>query len=652
MGRRKSGFLVKLFNLVYIAACGISIYALCTRPIFKANIHVHFTKEKMGTFLSGLFGGEDESESEEEVRLVYRGEVTETKAEIKDYITKQKIESYFPNGYDVDLPLEIGAKQAFNIKNTHLLDDLIQQNLGTLVNNVYNSIIDPLQLLFRDIVEGFAMDTLADEINKQIEANFPGGTPATAEEVQQVFDNVYSLLDGDEPVTVDTLAETILHGKEGENNGVLDIINSRGSKYVEWDPQPSEDQVNADISAAEEEQQYFVVHIEYEHNTKEYNDTTVYCEKEGLDYVPCDPQPTAEEVEADRTAEGSEQKYFLQVVTYPHNTEPWNEYTTYYQKTAYTNDDIDDEKIAEQMTAALEEIDGLVTKVPVLCDPQPTADQMLEDMMKDEKDRIYYVLDENGDPVLPTSYDPNATYYTVDKVVNDIDTAMAALIDSFLNGGSGGGKAIIRAEEAKLDSEKEVKSLSENIKDYLYGLIPTNVSERAGAVGEKAPFVLLAIIFLFALPWLWFAIVTIIRTISNRKVWTRPMIVLFWDFPQMFFGIILTYGSKYIIPFLAERIEALQEYTNSFNFDLRTGCLIPSFVYLGVAAMTIVYWIIRRPLKVQYKLEKRIGYHTRLPKRPREPKPVREPKVKGAPRQPKPVRKPKYLIPRDPDEFY
>ena len=51
-------------------------------------------------------------------------------------------------------------------------------------------------------------------------------------------------------------------------------------------------------------------------------------------------------------------------------------------------------------------------------------------------------------------------------------------------------------------------------------------------------------------------------------------------------------------------------------------------------------------------MEKRIGWHTRLPKRPREPKPVRQPIVKGAPRQPKPTRKPKYLIPRDPDEYY
>ena len=112
------------------------------------------------------------------------------------------------------------------------------------------------------------------------------------------------------------------------------------------------------------------------------------------------------------------------------------------------------------------------------------------------------------------------------------------------------------------------------------------------------------------------------------------------------------YGWKYFYPILAGKIPQLAKLSNTVNLDIRTGCLIPSFVYLGVAAMTLIYWIIRRPMKFQYKMEKRIGWHTRLPKRPREPKPVRQPIVKGAPRQPKPTRKPKYLIPRDPDEYY
>ena len=658
MRRRRSGFLVKLFNLVYIGACAISVYALCTRPIIKANVHVNFTKEKMGSLLSGLFnrGSESSEESEEErseIRLVYR---EDGERNIKDYITKEKIESYFPNGYQVDIPVEIKASQAFDLKNTKLLDDLIQFNLGTIVDNVYNSIINPLSSLFRDIVEGYAKDTLKAEINKQIESLFPGGAPATDEEVQQIFDNVYALMESDEPVTVDQLAETILGN--GDSSGVLDIINSRGSKYVPYTAPVREDyETDEDYNAAvaqyeldleagveadrtveeKENQQYFIRHenVEYQHNTNPYSSETAYFDKDGN---LLDPQPGEEAVNADIEATEGEQQYFVGVIkyTYTHNTEAYDSSVTYYKPVPYTNDDIDNEKIAEQMAQAMEGVDGLVTKTPVICNPQPTQAQVEEDLAKPENERIYYVLDGNGDPVLPTEYDATATYYTVDKIVNDVETAMAALIDSFLNGGANGGKAIVRGEEVE-SSKQEPKSISENIKDYLYNLIPSNVSSRAGAVGEKAPYILLLLIFIFALPWLWFAFVTVLRTIRRDKFWTRPMIVLFWAAPQVIFGLLLTYGSKRIIPYLMEHIQAFQEYAQSFNFDIRTGCLIPSFVYLGVLAMTIVYWIIRRPLKIQYKMEKYA--RKRRPRRPRQPKQPRQPK---GPRQPLGPRHPKY----------
>ena len=609
----------------------------------------------MGSILSGLFNKHLNSSSEEEeerseIRTVYK---EETRKEIKDYVTKEKIEAYFPNGYQVDIPVEIKASQAFDLKNTKLLDDLIQINLGTIVDNVYNSVINPLTLMFRDIVEGFAVDTLRDEINKQIAQYFPDGNPATEEEVQQIFDNVYALMENDEPVTVEQLADTILGN--GDTTGVLDIINKRGSKYIAY-PAPVEEDygtheeyqaaldeyvatIEADRTVEEKEnQKYFIRHenVEYQHNTQPYSSETAYFDKDGN---LLDPQPNEAAISADIESAEGEGQYFVGVIkyTYTHNTEPYDSGTEYYESVPYTNDDIDNDKIANQMAQALEGVDGLVTKTPVLCNPQPTQAQVEEDLAKEESERIYYVLDGSGNPVLPNAYDAEATYYTINKVVNDVETAMAALIDSFLNGGSSGGKAIVRAEEAKLDSSKEGKSISENIRDYLYNLIPSNVSEKAGTVGEKAPYILLALIAIFALPWLWFAIVTIIRTIRRDKFWTRPMIVLFWASPQVIFGLLLTYGSKRIIPYLMEHFEALQEYAESFNFDIRTGCLIPSFVYLGVLAMTIVYWIIRRPIKIQYKMERYA--RRRRPRRPREPKQPRQPK--GS-RQPLPPRHPQY----------
>lgn len=604
--------IVRLFNLLYIAAAGVAIYALCTRPIFKGTVHAHFTKEKMGDIITTVFKIEDNSSEEsEEDRLVYR----DSSPKISDYVNKEKIQNYFPNGYDLVIPVEIPVKSAFDFQNTKLLDDLIQNNLYKVVDNVVDSVTGPLHSLFRDIVQGFAVDTLAAEINKQIAEKFPGADEATAEEVQAVFDNVYSLLDGDEPVSVDDLASTILHGKDdgngGTTGGVLDIINSRGGKYVPYETQPTEEQVEADRTNEGDECKYYVQVITYVHNTNEYKDTETYYEKTSGDtFTAFDPQPGAEEVNADKDAEEALWTYYVQNKSYIHNTEAYDSSVTYYEKQPYTSEDIDENKITDEMVKSLEGVDGLVSKVPdEPWNPQPSQEEVEADIaLEDQSARQYYILDGNGDPVLPTAYDSSATYWKIKKVVNDIDSAMDALISGFLGGNSGEGdsRAITRAEDAQLQSNAESEdSLKESIKAYLMKLIPTNVSESSGQIGEKAPYILLAVVVLFALPWGWFALVTLFRTLRKNKCWTRPGIVIWGALLQVILGVVLTYGTKFAWPYIASRVEALKEYANSIDFDLRTGCLIPSFIWLGIAVSAIPYWIIRRPLKTRYKLIKR-----------------------------------------------
>ena len=601
--------IVKLLNLLYIAAAGIAIYALCTRPIFKATVKAHFTKEQMGVILSKAFnnGGSSESGEGEEDRIVYRASSTN----MADYITKERVEGYFPNGYDLTIPVEIPVTSAFDFQNTKLLDDLIQKNLYKVIDNIVVSLDKPLHSLFKDIVKGFAMNTLEDEINKQIANMFPDGEGVTQEELDQVFDNVYSLLDGDEPVSVDDLASTILHGKSdgegGSSGGVLDIINSRGGKYVAYDPQPSEEEVEADRSAEGDECKYYIESITYSHNTNEYKSTTTYYEKTAGDvFEPFDPQPSAEDVEADREAEEASWTYYIQIKNYSHNTAAYDSSVTYFEKKPYTNEDIDEDKITQQMVDALEGVDGLVTKVPVLCQPQPSQEEVEADIaIENERDRVYYILDGNGDPVLPTEYSSEATYYTVNRVVNDVDSAMEALISGFLGGNSNSGdnRKVVRAEEQVQSSEND-DSLSDAIKAYLLKMIPSNVSESTGQIGEKAPYILLAVVALFALPWAWFILVTLFRTLRKDKCWTRLGIVIWGALLQAVLGVVLTYGIKYAWPFIAARVEALKDYANSINFDIRTGCLIPSFIWLGIVVSAIPYWIIRNPLKTRYKLMK------------------------------------------------
>ena len=600
--------LVRLLNIIYIIGAGISLYALCTRPIFKATVTVKISKEKMGQLIGKAFNNGESEENEEEVKLVYREQ------NIKDYISSEKIQNYFPNGFELTIPVELPVKSAFNLNNTHLLDDLIHDNLYTVVDKVIEKVDGPLHLLFKDIVKGFAVDVLRDEINKQIAEKFPDSELASEEEIEAVFENVYSLLDEGEAVTVNNLADAILHGDENGNGSVLNIINSRGGKYVLYDPQPSEEDVEADRTAKGDEQKYFVQYYAYEHNASEYNAETAYFGKTGEDtFELLDPQPGEEAVNADIEAEEGSELYYVASKQYKHNTEPYSSSVEYYEKQPYTNEDIDEDKITQEMVNSLEDVDGLVTKVPKLCEPQPTQAEVEEDIAKEnEKDRIYYVLDANEEPVLPTAYDSSVLYYTVDKVVNDIDSAMNALIDSFLNGNSNSGdnKAVVREEVQKTESEEE-DSLTAMIKEYLYNMIPENITEKSGQVGEKAPYILLAVVALFALPWAWFILVTLLRTLRRDKCWTRLGIVIWGALLQVILGILLTYGAKYLWPYLAERVEALKEYANDINFDLRTGCLIPSFVWLGFAITAIPYWILRRPLKYRAKQMKRVRENER-----------------------------------------
>ena len=657
--------LVKLFNLLYIAAAGVSLYYMCTRPIFSATVHVSMDKERFSGLISKLFTKE-ESEEEERAsyRLAYR---SDDDPKISDYLNREKVEEYFPEGFKLDIKLEIPVKHAFDLNNTDLLDDLIHDNLYDIVDNVFNKVADPLEKMFKDLVKGFATNELRKQINEKITEYFGGNEEATEEEVAQVFDNVYALLDNNngEPVTVEDLAKTILEGdKETGEGGVLDIINAHGGKYVllkvvaqadieadrtalpgtekyytivekeyvhnteEFSEEKAyyerqlddsfikcatEEQFEADRTAAKDDQKYFTRDPQaYVHNEKEYSETEHYFKKVSEDvfeeYTELDlDKPNAENIAADIAAPEAEWKYFVKdKTTYTHNTEAYDSSVQYYEKEAYTDDDIDKDKITDAMVNSLEGIDGLVSYkyVEVPADTENLELLVTEDIAKPEEEKVYWI--KSGEEyVRPTLYSPSETYYTREKVVNDIDTAMSALIESFLGGNSGDSRAILRADaEEEVQSEESQSAtdkLKQTLKDYLYNMIPQNLTEKTGEVGQKAPYILLAVVALFALPWAWFALVTILRTLRKYKCWTRPGIIIWGALLQVVLGIVLTYGMKYLWPYLAERVEALKEYADSINFDIRTGCLIPSFVWLGVTVSAIPYWILRRPLKYRAK---------------------------------------------------
>ena len=613
--------LVRLFNLIYIIGAGVSIYALCTRPMLRAEVTTKFTKEQMSEFLMIAFKIDNTSETnqtEEESRFTYRSVANPSKKEMSDYVTKEKIQTYFPNGYRVTIPVSIPVTSAFNLKNERLLDELIEDNIDVMADKLTASLNDPLHKLFKDIFEGYATDSLRKSINQQIDQKFPGALEVTDEELENVFKNVYGLLGDEGYVTAEELAEAVLHGNN-DGTGVIDIINKRGDKYVPYEEQPTAEQVEADRDKGDDGIYFVLDKVVYLHNIHDYDANTVYYEKVGEhQYVLMDPQPTEEQVNNDTLAPEEEQLYFLQRKDYVHNTEAYSDEVVYYQRLKYSDSEVDDMKITNEMIKSLEDVDGLVSKIPHECNPQPTQEQVEEDIAKEkQEDRIYYVLDENNEPVLPTEYNAEVKYYTVEKVVNDVETAMSVLIDSFLNGNYSTSKAVIRTRDGQQsNTEKSYESLKEAIKNYLIRVFPKQITEKSGAVGKNAPFIFLGVLALFALPWAWFILVTLIRTFRKDKCWTRPGIVIWGALLQVILGLTLTYGSNYGWTYLAERFDFLKQFAQAFDFDIRTGCLIPSFIWLGFFALTIPYIIIRRPLKKRYKLEK---HFTR-----RQPRPVRK----------------------------
>jgi len=605
--------LVKILNIVYIIGAGVSLYALCTRPMISLTANVNFTGEQIGRALNTVLGKNLDSGSSSEHIVESRAETRadgEFGIELSDYVNAEKIATYFPNGLKREFTIKVDVKKAFDLKNERLLDEILEENIYSLVDGVVDELMPPLKRMFRDIFEGFATESLAEQINNYIEEWFPESETASTEEVAQVFENVFDLVDQGEPVTVEELADTILNGNEAGEGGVLSIINSRGGKYIAWDPQPTQEEVEADISAEEGEEKYYLLDtVKYVHNTEEYSESKTY-HGPGPDYPTVSPTPEQVNADKDQTDEELQQYFVVYSKTYKHNTEAYDSETTYYKQINYTGEDVDADEITAKMTDALQDVEGLVETKYVLVTDAETGDpitpaDLAEDMAKPEEDRVYYVKDGEGNYVLPEE-GAEGPFYKKTKYVNDVETALNALIQSLIDSGANKGKTrAVRAEELSAEQEK---TLNDTVKELVMNLLgQLNLTERTGVVGQKAPLILFALVALFALPWAYFALFTFIRTMRQDKCWTRPIIILFWCLPQAVFGILVKYGSKAAWKTVSQNVEQLKEFSNSISFDMTTGAVIPAFVYMGMAVLTIVYWIVRHPVKAEYKQKKRIN---------------------------------------------
>ena len=235
------------------------------------------------------------------------------------------------------------------------------------------------------------------------------------------------------------------------------------------------------------------------------------------------------------------------------------------------------------------------------------------DFNENLKSNTYYVLNGDNYEEAVNVFNAEATYYTSQAIVKDIDTALVALINQYLlNKGesSEGGeenRAVVRGIREQLTNAKSKEELNAALKEFAYKFIPRDAITAANdSAGKYVPFVLLGIVVLVAFPWALLALVTLIRTFRKYKVWTKPGIVIILAFPQLLFGLVLTYGLKYGLPIAAKAVEIIQKVLDAgATADLQTLCLVPSFVYLAVFAYSIFYIFFAHNAKVEYKLRKR-----------------------------------------------
>ena len=562
MGFRKT--LVKLMNLVYIAGCGVAIYGICTKPIVNVDLGVELTSKQVGTYVAKAFGVENKESKAYTVRITRAEESGDS---FKDWLTEEKIANAFPDGIKLHQPIQVPLAKAFEFKNDKILQETVVENLDAFIKAAVDAVAPGVHELFKEAAEDKAKEVLEDKINETISEFFGDdeSQQVSKDEVQEIFDNIYALVE-DNAASADDITQAIL-GDDETSAGLQKILADRAEANggMQVASNVTEEEYNAEAAKAEDERLLFT------------RDET---ESDPPTYTPVQPGE-------------------------------YNAETTYYE--AYDSSKIDGEKISDALIEQLDTFDGMIDRTGTyeLCDPQPTEIQYNQHKGEDGKNTKYFVVDgEEHYVAAEGDYNPSTQYYKEIVMVNDVDSALAYLLDKILNGDSSSNKAtqrVVRGEPEK--SEADVRKV---LNDYIHKVIPVEAIKNVSAtVGNKAAYALLGLLAFFMLPWAWFALLTFVRTFRRLKIWTRTWMVFVLALPQLILGIVLRYGTTGILAALGNKIEVLKTVSEIFKPTITFNCFWASFVYLAMVPMTIVYVILARPFKSQWRFEKQLRIHDR-----------------------------------------
>lgn len=118
---------------------------------------------------------------------------------------------------------------------------------------------------------------------------------------------------------------------------------------------------------------------------------------------------------------------------------------------------------------------------------------------------------------------------------------------------------------------------------------------------------------LAALPWLLFALFTLIRTLRPKKCWAKPWFIFVFCFLEVILGAGLTLGLKYglsaatpvISGMMVGDAEKFAPILEGIKIVFEMNCLLASYVYLAMIPFTIIYIIIAHGPKKEYKIWKK-----------------------------------------------
>lgn len=535
--------LVRIFNLVYLAAAVFAILSLCFEPLFKLSLDINIKNSDLVALV--------EKEEPSKGMIKREGGSNEEEFDTKEIISKiGDIQTGEP------LVIEVPAKVYFDFKNQEVIKNVINENIDNLTLQLSKLLGAKLKEAIKEVAISKAKDILNEQISNQIASYYTGegnAPVAKQEDVDKIVNNVYSLFESQEETTTEDLSKAIM----GERT------------YSLADPQPT---------------------------SLEHLQAKAYYYKEGEEYI---RDYGDEEVFAAR------EYYTVEFGTGVCSILQDLEGTEGFEKVDY--DKIDSSSIEEPMIESLKSIDGLTTS-------KYTEVEMTQEKF-DAKEETYYILNDRGEYEPATEYVPENHYFVEEVIINNIDDALAALMDSFFPGGSS--KAIIkRGETPEPTTEDEESELDKKVQQMLKDLIHADsISAFADrTVTQYTPLICTGILVLFAFPWVWFAVKTLIRTLRKRKCWCKFSVVFIFAFIQLILGAVVTLGLRFGLAKVLEVVSSkvpdnaapIVNVLSSCTLKIEFGCLMASYVYIGMVITGIVYAIIAHRVKVDYRYDKKL----------------------------------------------